>query len=106
MNTFNFRVEQMINNNDNPAANQFIIKGEGKMIFQSYDSIIAVVDYNNKTIELGEDWNYSRTTGKHRNIFFADYANIYAMSTLEGVKKAIKDGKCGEWKVILTSENS
>ena len=99
MNTFNFRVEQMINNNYNPAANQFVIKGENKIIFQSYDSIIAVVDYANKTIELGEDWNYSRTTGKHRNIFFTDYARFPELSTLEGVRKALKNGMCNGWKI-------
>ena len=99
MSKFNFRVEQMINNNNNPAANQFVIYGEGKKIFQSYDSIIAVVDYNNKTIELGEDWNYSRTTGKHRNIFFMDYVNMPDLGTLEGVRKALKNGLCNGWKI-------
>ena len=99
MSKFDFRVEQMINNNNNPAANQFVIYGEGKKIFQSYDSIIAVVDYNNKTIELGEDWNYSRTTGKHRNIFFTDYVNMPDLGTLEGVRKALKNGLCNGWKI-------
>ena len=99
MANFGFRVEQMINNNNNPAANQFVIYGEGKKIFQSYDSIIAVVDYNNKTIELGEDWNYSRTTSKHRNIFFADYVNMPDLATLEGVRKALKNGLCNGWTI-------
>ena len=99
MSNFNFRVEQMINNNYNPAANQFVIRGDGRMIFQSYDSIIAVVDYNNKTIELGEDWNYSRTTGKHRNIFFEKYVRIPELATLEGVRKALKNGMCNGWKI-------
>ena len=98
---FGFRVEQMINNKYNPAANQFVIYGEGKKIFQSYDSIIAVVDYNKKTIELGEDWNYSRTTGKHRNIFFADYVNMPDLATLDGVKKALKNGLCNGWTIKL-----
>lgn len=99
MSKFNFRVEQMINNNDNPAANQFVIYGEGKKIFQSYNSIIAVVDYNNKTIELGEDWNYSVTTNKHRNIFFTDYVNIPDLGTLKGIRKALKNGLCNGWKI-------
>ena len=99
MTNFNFRVEQMINNNYNPAANQFVISGEGKKIFQSYDSIIAIVDYNNKTIELGEDWNYSRTTSKHRNIFFNDYVNMPDLGTLEGIRKALKNGLCNGWKI-------
>lgn len=100
------KVEQMINKNGNGAVNQFVLTVGNTIAFQSYDSTIAVVDRDERTITLFPDWNYSKTTGKHRNIFFADYANIYAMSTLEGVKKAIKDGKCGEWKVILTNENS
>ena len=100
MNTFDFKVRQMINDNGNPAANQFIIKGDNKIIFQSYDSIIAVVDYTNRVIKFGEDWNYSRTTGKHRNIFFRDYARIPELATLEGVRKALKNGICKEWIVL------
>lgn len=103
MQNFNFRVEQMINNNNNPAANQFVINGEGKKIFQSYDSIIAVVDYNNKTIELGEDWNYSRTTGKHRNIFFYDYVNMPDLASADGIRKALKNGLCNGWTIKLVS---
>ena len=96
---FNFKVEQMINDNYNPAANQFVISGDNKKIFQSYDSIIAVVDYSNKTIELGADWNYSRTTSKHRNIFFNDYVNMPDLGTLAGVRKALKNGLCNGWKI-------
>jgi hypothetical protein len=103
MNDFNFRVEQLINDRNNPAANQFVIYGEGKKIFQSYDSIIAVVDYNNKTIELGRDWNYSRTTGKHRNIFFRDYANIPDLASLDGISKALKNGLCNGWSIKLVA---
>lgn len=95
----NFKVEQMINNNDNPAANQLVIYAEHKKIFQSYDSIIAVVDYENKTVTLGEDWNYSKTTGKHRNIFFKDYANLPDLASLNGVKNALKNGLCNGWKI-------
>lgn len=101
MSKLNFRVEQMINNNNNPAANQFVIYGEGKKIFQSYDSIIAVVDYNNKTIELGSDWDYSVTTGKHRNIFFTDYVNIPDLGSKKGIEKALKDGLCNGWTIKL-----
>ena len=95
----NFKVEQMINNNDNPASNQFIIYADGKTIFQSYDSIIAIVDYEKKTIEIGEDWNYSVTTGKHRNIFFKDYVHISELATLDGMRKALKNGICNEWTI-------
>ena len=97
----NFKVEQMINNNDNPAANQFVIYAEHKKIFQSYDSIIAIVDYNNKTVTLGEDWNYSKTTGKHRNIFFKDYVNMPDLATPNGIRTALKNGLCNGWKITV-----
>lgn len=95
----NFKVEQMINNNDNPAANQFVIYAEHKKIFQSYDSIIAIVDYEKKTVTLGEDWNYSKTTGKHRNIFFKDYANMPDLASPNGIRAALKNGLCNGWKI-------
>jgi len=93
------RVEQMINNNNNPAANQFIIYAEGKKIFQSYNSIIAIVDYVNKIITLGKDWDYSRTTGKHRNIFFYDYVNMPDLATAKGIHNALKNGLSNGWKI-------
>lgn len=97
----NFKVEQMINNNDNPAANQFVIYAEHKKIFQSYDSIIAIVDYEKKTVTLGEDWNYSKTTGKHRNIFFKDYVNMPDLASPNGIRTALKNGLCNGWKITV-----
>ena len=95
----NYRVEQMINDRGNGAMNQFVIYADGKIIFQSYNSIIAVVDKTNKTIELGEDWDYSVTTGKHRNIFFRDYANIPDLASKKGIQDALKNGLCNGWKI-------
>lgn len=95
------KVEQMINDRGNGAMNQFIISGDGKIVFQSYKSMIAEVDFNNHTITFGEDWDYSVTTGKHRNIFFRDYARFDELTTKKGVEKAIKDGYCGNYKVLL-----
>lgn len=97
----NFKVEQMINNNDNPAANQFVIYAEHKKIFQSYDSVIAIVDYEKKTVTLGEDWNYSKTTGKHRNIFFKDYVNMPDLASPNGIRTALKNGLCNGWKITV-----
>lgn len=98
-NYLNISVEQMINNRGNGAMNQFVIHDGNALIFQSYDSLIAVVDYDAREIILGKDWDYSVTTGKHRNIFFADYANIPDLSTKKGIEKALKNGICGRWKV-------
>ena len=92
-------VEQMINDRGNGAMNQFVIHDGNALIFQSYSSLIAVVDYDTNEIILGEDWDYSVTTGKHRNIFFRDYANISDLATKKGIEKALKNGICGRWKV-------
>ena len=64
----NVKVRNLETSRGNSAANQFVINVDGKRIFQSYDSIIAV-EYEDGRIELGEDWNYSRTTSKFRNQF-------------------------------------
>jgi hypothetical protein len=95
----NYRVEQMINDRGNGAMNQFVIYADSKVIFQSYNSIIAVVDRANKSIELGSDWDYSVTTSKHRNIFFRDYANIPDLASRKGILDALKNGLCNGWTI-------
>ena len=53
--------------------NQFIIEGQGKTIFQSYSSTIAIIDEKNH-ITFGRDWDYSNTTRKHLYLFLSDYS--------------------------------
>ena len=59
-----------------PVANQFVItkydnRGyTSKKFFQSYDSLIVLVDYTKKGRQIYLDkyyWDYSKTTGKYRN---------------------------------------
>ena len=95
-----FSVEQMINDNGNGAINQFVLRVGNTIVFQSYDSTIAIVDRDNDIVTIFPNWNYSVTTGKHRNIFFRDYAYIPDLATKKGVDKALKDGICGKWKII------
>ena len=71
------------------VANQFIIQGDGKTIFQSYNSTIAVIDWNEHTVKIGNDWNYSTTTGKYRNAFFRDN-DFSDMADTIGIKKVMK----------------
>lgn len=52
------------------AKNQFLITDGNKTILQSYNSIIAVKE--NGKITLGKDWDYSKTTGKYRNLFLGE----------------------------------
>jgi len=55
------------------AVNQFILRDdEGNEYFQSYDSIIVKIDTNGK-VTLGENWDYSKTTGKYRNLYLGEY---------------------------------
>ena len=97
----NVSVEQMINDRGNGAMNQFVIHDGDLLMFQSYSSLIAVVNYATKEIILGEDWDYSITTGKHRNIFFRDNANIPDLMSANGIRKALKNGLCNGWKISL-----
>lgn len=82
------KVYNMESPNGNKVANQFeIYTNEGKY-FQSYRSIIAFK--NNKGQVFLDDyyWDYSRTTGKYRNIFLNE-------SIVETRKKI----KSGEYKL-------
>ena len=65
------KVEQFYN------KNQFLIKGEGKTVFQSYNSVIAEIDKNGN-LKLGHDWDYSVTTTKHLYLFLNDY--LYSLN--------------------------
>lgn len=54
------------------APNQIVINADNKKVFQSYESIIAVIHDNGK-IELDQKfWDYSQTTGKYRNKFLGE----------------------------------
>ena len=54
------------------SKNQFLIRDDSGVALQSYKSIIAVID-NEGNITLDKnDWDYSPTTGKYRNLFLAE----------------------------------
>lgn len=59
-------VEQFYN------KNQFLIKGQYDITFQSYKSTIATIDKNGD-LTLFTDWDYSHTTLKHLYLFICDY---------------------------------
>ena len=48
--------------------NQYQVRYNGKCIFQSYDSIIAIRDQD-QTVHLSKHWDYSKTTIKYLKIF-------------------------------------
>ena len=61
-------VTNMVSNKGNKIANQFIIYTTEGSIFQSYNSTIVKIE-NGKTYLDINKWDYSKTTGKYRNIF-------------------------------------
>jgi len=73
------------------AKNQFLLYYDDGIYFQSYNSIIALKPHSGK-IQLDEYyWNYSKITGKYRNLFLGEdrketerkiKAGIYVLTNL------------------------
>lgn len=55
------------------VENQFVLENDEQLIFQSYDSIIAVYNKKSHEITLGRDWDYSKTTSKYLYKFLDTY---------------------------------
>jgi hypothetical protein len=68
------------------ANNQFTIKTEKGLYFQSYDSLVALIT-NNNTVVLGEDYRYSHTTMK----YLIQFLNVDSITTVD------KKIASGEW---------
>lgn len=78
------KVSNMYSSNNKPVADQFILYANDATFFQSYQTIIAMTK-NGKIYLDAANWDYSRTTGKYRNIFLG-------MDKKE-TENAIKDGR-------------
>jgi len=65
------RVENMKSSRGNTVPNQFYIHTDKGVFFQSYQTIIAFEDKQGK-VTLDRNWDYSKTTGKYRNIFLGE----------------------------------
>lgn len=80
------QVQNMTSINGNTIANQFIIKTGKSVLFQSYNSVI--VKKTAKNIYLDKFyWDYSKTTGKYRNIFLGETKKETEQKIKEGVYK-------------------
>ena len=82
-------LKQLINDNGNPAANQFVIRTKKATYFQSYNSVVCKLDGIN--VILSSNWDYSNTTRKHLYIFLRQNG-YYSLSSAKDVRNAIKDG--------------
>jgi len=68
-----YNVQNFISESGNPVANQFIMRTPRAILFQSYRSIIAMKDTRTGKVTLDKYyWDYSRTTGKYRNLFLGE----------------------------------
>ena len=72
------------------VKNQFILRDSGNEYLQSYNNIIVKKDINGN-ITLGQNWDYSNTTGKYRNLYLG-----------ETKKETEAKIKSGEYKIDLT----
>lgn len=85
------KVEQFYN------KNQFIIFDEQnrKIIFQSYESTVAIWDRNTKKLTLGRDWDYSKTTSKHLYLFIEDetFIELPEKNKKQHIQKLIENGE-------------
>lgn len=80
------KVQNLTSANGNKVANQFEIRENGKRIFQSYNSVICVIE--NGVVTLDEYyWDYSKTTGKYRNIFLCETKKETERKIKEGIYK-------------------
>ena len=61
-------VTNMVSKKGNKIANQFVIYTTEGSIFQSYNSTIVKIENGKTYLDLNK-WDYSKTTGKYRNIF-------------------------------------
>ena len=87
----NINVYQMINDRNNPAANQIIIEVGNNIFFQSYSTMIA--KYDKDKVYATDDWDYSKTTAKHFYIFLRDYCGKCSVRCKEDVKWMIENGE-------------
>lgn len=93
----NFGVSNMINDNGNAAANQFIINEGDKVVFQSYKTRIACINKGkvyivpNAVEKRGETIESSTTTRKHLYIFLRNHCGMW-INGISDLKDAIKSG--------------
>lgn len=69
------------------GKNQFIIHDDnGATFFQSYGSIIARKDRNGISLDA-RYWDYSKTTGKYRNLFLNEDKKETERKIADGIYK-------------------
>lgn len=80
------KVQNLKSANGNKVAIQFEIRDNGKRVFQSYNSVICVIENGVVTLDKNY-WDYSQTTGKYRNIFLGEKKKDTERKIKEGIYK-------------------
>jgi hypothetical protein len=78
------KVENMKSARGNDVPNQFIIQTDEGLVFQSYNTVIAIKHLDGRVELDANSWDYSVTTGKYRNQFLGE--------TKKETERKIKDG--------------
>lgn len=69
--------------------NQFLIRLDEGVLFQSYNSPIAFERTSDGHIFIFKDWDYSKTTGKYRNLFLGETKDWTLKKLLSGEYTAV-----------------
>lgn len=87
------KVKNLEGKNGKAVVNQFVIKDDNRKVFQSYDSTIVEVKWHSDFCEvnIGYDWDYSRTTSKYFKIFLMDEVGLND-EEVEQIKKELIKG--------------
>ena len=93
------QVSNMLSNNGNKIANQFIIENGETELFQSYETPIAKKD--NQGYTISSNYNYSVTTGKYFNIWLRGWG--FNDTEIKSLKKWLANAKDGDNLVELLS---
>ena len=89
------------------ANNQFVTRitsnNSNFVTFQSYNSIVCIIDYKDKTINFWKDYDYSRTTMKYLYEFLTIYfcADNY---NKKYIQKMIEDWKTTCWFTVIYND--
>ena len=78
------KITNLTSNKGNTIANQFQIRTETALYFQSYDSIIVKIENGQTFLDINF-WDYSKTTSKYRNIFLSEDKKRTEKKIKEGI---------------------
>jgi hypothetical protein len=82
------KVYNMQSSRGNTVPNQFELYTNKGRYFQSYNSVITFINNKGQVYLDKQDWDYSTTTGKYRNMFLG-----------EGIAETRKKIESGEYKL-------